>query len=47
MNKDKQYILEFVKNLSTKNYSNAEKALRLAIDEKMKARIRSSLKTIK
>ena len=47
MNKDKRYILEFVKNLSTKNYADAEKALKLAVDEKIKDRIRSSLKTVK
>ena len=44
MNKDKRYILEFVKNLSTKNYSGAEKALKLAVDEKIKDRIRVNLK---
>jgi hypothetical protein len=44
MNKDKRYILEFVKNLSTKNYSSAEKALKMAVNEKIKDRIKSNLK---
>ena len=47
MTKDKQYILEFVKNLSIKNYSGAEKALQQAVNEKVKARIRSSLSAAK
>jgi hypothetical protein len=43
MNKDKQYIVEFVKGLATKNYSKAEKSLQLAINEKIKNRIAENL----
>lgn len=47
MTKDKHYIFEFVKNLSIKNYSSAEKALQQAINEKVKNRIRKSMKAMK
>lgn len=47
MTNDKKYILEFVKNLSVKNYNNAEKALHLAVEEKIKKRIKSSMKAEK
>lgn len=43
MTKDQKHILEFVKNLSVKNYNNAERALKLAVEEKIKQRIKNSL----
>lgn len=42
--KDKKYLLEFIKNLSERNYSKAEGSLQLAINEKLKNRIRTNLK---
>jgi len=47
MTTDKQFIIEFIKNLSVKNYNDAEKALQFAINEKVKNRIKSSMKAMK
>lgn len=47
MTTDKQFIVEFIKNLSVKNYNDAEKALQMAVNEKVKARIKNSMKAMK
>lgn len=44
MSKDKQYILEFVRNLSVGDYANAENSLQRVIQEKIKDRIKKSMK---
>lgn len=44
MNKDRQYILEFVRNLSNSDYASAQYSLHHIIEEKMKKRIKKSMK---
>jgi len=43
--RDKRFLLEFIKNLSERDYSKAEGALQMAVNEKIKSRIKKSLKT--
>ena len=41
---DKRFLLEFIKNLSERDYAKAESSLQSAINEKVKARIKKNLK---
>lgn len=41
---DKRFLLEFIKNLSERDYAKAESSLQSAINEKIKARIKKNLK---
>lgn len=41
---DKRFLLEFIKNLSERDYAKAEVSLQSAINEKVKARIKKNLK---
>ena len=44
---DKRFLLEFIKNLSERDYAKAESSLQSAINEKVKARIKKNLKKSK
>ena len=41
--RDKKFLLEFIKNLSVRNYAKAESALNDAISEKVKMRIKKNI----
>jgi hypothetical protein len=41
---DKRFLLEFIKNLSERDYAKADSSLQSAINEKIKARIKNNLK---
>lgn len=41
---DKRFLLEFIKNLSERDYAKAGSSLQSAINEKIKARIKNNLK---
>ena len=41
---DKKFLLEFIKNLSERDYAKAESSLQSAISEKIKTRIKKNMK---
>ena len=44
---DKRFLLEFIKNLSERDYAKAESSLQSAISEKIKTRIKKNMKKSK
>ena len=44
--KDRKFLVEFIRNLSERDYSKAHNSLQMAINEKVKNRIKKNLKNI-